>query len=572
MEIEAQYPSITPPAGRGKLEHALMLHQLGQFEPAQAAYLEILEALPRNFDALHLLGVLTLQKGDAARAAEIIGQAIRVDASNAVAHFNLALAVQRLGRQAEALESYDRAVAANPRFSQAYSNRGVVLQELARLDEALSSYDVAIAIDGDFSEAHFNRGAALHALGRRQEALDSYDKAIALNSGYSAALFNRGGLLREMSEWDAALASYDRAIKISPGYAAAHCNRGALLQELNHAAEARVSFDRAIALAPDFAEARVNKALALLSSGDLERGWVEHEWRWKLPNADTEPRPRQPLWLGEEDVAGKTLLLRSEQGLGDTLQFCRYARLVADRGARVILEVQRPLVTLLRGIVGIVVARGDTMPDFDRWCPLLSLPLAFRTTLLTIPSGDPYIKSDARKAALWRTELGAKRRLRVGLCWSGGFRPNQPEHWAANYRRNIALGSLLALQHPGVELFSLQKGQPAESEPVPLVSRGLLKMVDFSAKLLDFSDTAALIENLELGISVDTATALLAGAMGKPVWILNRFDTCWRWLSGRPDSPWYPTATLYRQDRPGDWESVIHRVAADLSSLSTKSL
>jgi hypothetical protein len=256
----------------------------------------------------------------------------------------------------------------------------------------------------------------------------------------------------------------------------------------------------------------------------------------------------RPLWLGNDSIAGKTVLLHSEQGFGDTIQFCRYAKLSADLGAKVVLEIYKPLLSLFAPLDGVtqLVARGNDLPSFDYHCPLMSLRLAFKTVLSNIPANTPYLKADAEKSLFWREKLGAKNKPRVGLVWSGGFRPNQPELCAVNRRRNIPLAKLAALKNPDIEFYSLQKGEAAETELAELMPDHWdgPRIIDITGLLDDFSDTAALIENLDLVISVDTSTAHLAGALGKPVWILHRFDTCWRWLLDRTDGPWYPTARL----------------------------
>jgi hypothetical protein len=264
-------------------------------------------------------------------------------------------------------------------------------------------------------------------------------------------------------------------------------------------------------------------------------------------------------------------LLHSEQGLGDTLQFCRYVKLVASLGARVILEVPPSLVKLLATLDGTseVVARGGVLPQFDCQCSLLSLPLALKTTLDRLPAQVPYLRCEAARSRYWETKLGERTRLRVGVVWSGGLRQNQPELRGVNGRRNVPLTKLVALRHPQIEFYTLQKGEPAESELADAIARNWdgPDLRDFTGGLHDFADTAALIEQLDLVISVDTSTAHLAAALGKPVWLLNRFDTCWRWMTDRCDSPWYPTLRLYRQGRPGDWDGVIKEVAIDLSRL-----
>jgi hypothetical protein len=364
------------------------------------------------------------------------------------------------------------------------------------------------------------------------------------------------------------MASYSRAIAVKPDCAEAYLNRGAVLSQLNEVDDAIANYERAIEIEADFAEAHLNRAMALLLKGDYANGWSAYEWRWKIEARATQQDSRwlsRPLWLGKESLTGMTILLRSEQGLGDTIQFCRYVKAVAALGAKVVLQVQAPLKSLLARMPGVsqIIGEGDEPPDFDYRCPLLSLPLAFKTTLATVPADVPYLHVDPEKALFWPRALGQKTKPRVGLIWSGGLRPNLPELWSVNNRRNVPLAGLLSLRHPDVEFYSLQKGQPAEGELAQLRCSGQ-PIIDHTARLSDFSDTAALIDQLDLIISVDTSTAHLAGALGKPVWILNRYDTCWRWMLGRLDSPWYPTLRLYRQERPGAWQGVIERAREDL--------
>lgn len=382
---------------------------------------------------------------------------------------------------------------------------------------------------------------------------------------------NRGLVHKELGRYEAALADYNRAIDLSPDCAEAHSNRGIVLQELNQPEAAVASYDRAIAISPDYAQAYLNRSLALLLQGELERGWTDYEWRVKTKDGRSERRDfLQPRWLGAESLVGKTVLLHCEQGFGDTLQFCRYAKLVADMGAKVLLQVPRALKDLLGTLdgVGQLLLPNEPLPDFDFHSSLMSLPWAFKTTLATIPNQVPYLRASERKRRIWRQRIGDSDKLQIGLVWSGGFRPNQPSVWAVNNRRNIPLTKLATILRSDCTFYSLQKGQPAESELADWIANGNEpQIVDLTASLHDFSDTAALIAELDLVISVDTSVVHLAGALGKPVWLLNRFDTCWRWLLERTDSPWYPTITLYRQERMGDWDSVLQRVRSDLEKI-----
>ncbi len=564
--------SIASAQVSAKFQQAFALHKQGRLAQAQAIYEEILNMQPEHFDSLHLLGVIAAQTKNPDRAIKLFDKAIGIKPDYAEVHKNRGLVLKELKQLKDALASYDKAIALKPDYVEAHINRGEVLHELKQLDAALASCDKAIALKPDYAEAHNNRGAVLHELGQLDAALASCDKAIALKPGYAKAYYNRSVVLYELEQLDAALASCDKAIALIPNYADACFNRGNVLQKLNRLDAAIESYGEAIALKPGFVNAYWNMSVALLSSGNFDRGWELYEWRWMNESLASQKRNHsQPLWLGRESISGKAILLHCEQGLGDTIQFCRYARLVANLGARVILQVQKPLMSLMAGLEGVAqfIEEGSALPEFDYHCPLASLPLAFKTNLSTIPANIPYLNSNAEKILSWKEKLGGNNKLRVGLVWSGGFRPNKPELLAVNRRRNIPLAKLAALKLPDIEFYSLQKGQQAESELAQLILQNWdgPPINDLTSLLNDFSDTAALIENLDLVISVDTSTAHLAGALGKPVWILNRFDTCWRWLLDREDSPWYPTARIYRQSVYGDWDDVVQRVKADLINL-----
>jgi tetratricopeptide (TPR) repeat protein len=393
---------------------------------------------------------------------------------------------------------------------------------------------------------------------RHAEALASFDRALAVRPDYAEALYNRGVTLQELKRFTDALASYDRALAVRPDYAEAFYNRGNALKELQRFDEALASFDRALAVRPDYANAHWNESLVRLLTGDFVRGWKKFEWRWK--NESLNPSPRnfaQPLWLGEQDIKGKTILLHSEQGLGDTIQFCRYVPLVAVRGARVLLQVPESLQNLTATLAGVAQVIGPTsqLPDFDLHCPLLSLPLAFGTRLDTIPSATPYLSASSERVRSWNISLGSKYRPRIGLVWSGN-----PEH-KHDHNRSIKLRTLLQLLDIDATFVSLQKDIHADDATVPKDRSDLLH---FGDKLKDFSDTAALVSNLDLVISVDTSVAHLAGALAKPVWILLPLLPDWRWLLNRDHSPWYPTARLFRQHAAGDWSSVVSDVGVEL--------
>jgi len=484
----------------------------------------------------------------------------------AQAHSNRGDVLCELKRFEEALTSCERALKLQPNFAEAHCNRANALRKLKRLDEAMAGYDRALSLKPDYAEAHSNRGTVLHDLHRFEEALVSYDRALALRPDFAEALSNRGNALQELHRFEEALEEYQRAYGLRQDFAEAYSNCGNALRELDRFEEAVASFERAIALRPDFAEAHFNAAHCLLLTGDLGRGWKQYEWRWLTDQLNSEGRNfAQPQWIGTDDIAGKTILLHAEQGLGDTLQFCRYVPRVTARGARVIFEVQKPLVALMRTLSSgtEVIAKGDPLPAFDMHCPLLSLPLAFNTELDTIPGETRYLSSDAAKRDGWRARLGPHGQPRVGLVWAGDPRKRLPNAHLIDRQRSVTFDSLAPLLDVAdCEFVSLQKGEDAIAQlrSSPLRHR----IIDWSSDFHDFSDTAALIDNLDLVIAVDTSVAHLAGALGKPMWLLNRYNTCWRWLLDRDDSPWYPSVRQFRQDKSRSWDPVIGRVAAAL--------
>jgi hypothetical protein len=341
-----------------------------------------------------------------------------------------------------------------------------------------------------------------------------------------------------------------------------------------------MNYAEALRLSPDHVDARWERAVNLLLVGDYRLGWQEYEWRWRLKTKKPfgERGRAESLWLGREPIVGQTLLIRAEQGVGDTIQMARYVPALAARGARVVLEVPGAVARLLAALPGVsaVTTADQSTPDYDLHCPMMSLPLALGTTLETIPFGcEAYLKPLPEDVEGWRGVLSREldhsaegdKRLRVGVVWNGGFRPDQPEVWETNERRNVPLELFAqALDIEGIDFVSLQKGDPAESEirgrEGEYWKRG--RLYNYTSELSDFADTAGLIANLDLVISVDTSTAHLSAAMGKPTWILNRYDTCWRWLLDREDSPWYGSVKLYRQGADRDWRPVLQRLSVDL--------
>ena len=557
---------------RSFFNQGVMLHELGRAEEAVASFDQAMARKPDYAEAHHSRGVALRELGEPAASLAALDQAIALRPDRAETHYDRGLALRDLGRSPEALDSYDRALTLRPAYPEAFSNRGNTLTDLKRYEEALDSYAQALALKPDYAEALSNQMLALRALRQPEEALASCDRALALRPDYAEGHNNRGGALYEFQRLEEALESYDKAVALKPDYVEAHTNRAVLLQQLRRLPEAMASYDLALALRPDDAEANFNQAMCRLTLGDYARGWPQYEARWRSKQFEHGVRPFDaPLWLGGEDIRGKTILLHAEQGLGDALQFCRYAPQVAERGARVVLEVYPPLQRLMQRLAGVdqVVPRGAPLPAHDWHAPLMSLPLALGRT----PEADaePYLSADPADVARWAKRLAGEGGLKVGLCWAGGVRPDQPIANAIDKRRSLSLKACAPLANlDGVRLYSLQKGAPAAELAEMAGDWPGPPIVDWTDELGDFADTAALAANLDLVIACDTSTAHLAGGLGKPLWLLNRFDACWRWLDGRDDSPWYPSARLFTQTSAGDWDGVIARVRSELSALALR--
>jgi len=520
------------------LKQGLELHKLGQIDKAKAFYEQILKFEPNHFDAIQLLG---------------------------------AIATQTKQWQV-ALELFSKASQINPFNVNVFCNKGIVLKELGFLDQALVSLSSAINLNVNHAESYMNRGLVFKRLNRLDDALKDLTRAIELRCDYAEAYSNYASALESIDKLDDAFVSYNKAIEINPKLYEAYCNRGNLLRIKRRFIEAQNDYDSAINLNTSTGNAYAYKSTLLLLTGDLSAGFELYEWRFKAEFGFNRLRallPDHSKWQGRESLVNKRILIYSEQGLGDTLQFCRYLKLVSNLGAHVIFMVQGPLINLLNNLDGVDEIRHENtgLPEFDFHCPLMSLPLAFKTTLDSIPNQIPYIKADIGKAAYWQKKLSNSTKLKVGLVWSGGFKI-QAELWTMNNRRNLPLEHLNVFKDLNIDFFSLQKGEPAESEFKALKQGGKIELNinDYGDELKDFTDTAALIHNLDLVISVDTSTAHLAAAMGKPVWILSRYDGCWRWMLNKPDSPWYPSVKLYAQSIMGDWQSVCEKIRVDLLS------
>ena len=565
--------SLQPANADAHSNRGLALHQLGRNAEAISSYDAALKIRPDAAQTHNNRGMALAELGDLDAAQLDYQRAIHLQPDYAAAHYNLGLLLLAGGQFQGAIASFDTSIGLSADHADSYASRGLALHGLKRYAQAVASYDKAISLQPAFALAYNNRGLAHQALRDFLAAVRDYRAAIAHEPSLSQAYSNLGTAFKAMHRFDEALLAYDHSLAVCPAAAQVVCNRGAVLQALQRADEAKACFDQAIALDADLVEAHCHRAYVSLLLGDWVAGWESYEWRAQHPQSRIFRRNfPAPRWTRHDPLQGITILVHSEQGLGDTLQFCRFVSCLAERGAHVVFEVQRPLHALLQKLrgVGQLIAAGDDLPDFNFHCPLMSLPLELGITEAhLLENRAPYLGADPDKSLQWTRRLGARRWPRVGLVWSGGFRPEQPELWSTHERRNMSLAEISKLNMQGMDFFSLQKGEPAESQVLAEIGTYWEgdNFFNYAADLGDFSDTAALIANLDLVISVDTSTAHLAAAMGKPVWLLNRFDTCWRWQLHRRDSPWYPTLTLFRQTAVGDWSIPLQQICVELAKL-----
>ena len=544
------------------------LHAMRRNDDALASYEAALSSDRRNFGALCGRARIFADTGqlDAAIASCDLALELRPDSPEAV--MLRSDTFHRLGRYDEAIAGFDQAVALQGQSAQFYAEahflRANPLRKMGRLTEALTAYDTAIALRPDYAEAWNHRGIALRERGEHIDAIESHDTALRLQPRYIDAHVNRSIALHELGRDREAATTAQQALALQPESSAANVSLGISLRALGNIPEALACFEAALRRTHEPESVRFNRGLCLLLCGDFARGWPDYEYRWQTPaRAAAAPDPGRPLWLGQYDITGRTILLHAEQGFGDTIQFCRYAPIVAAKGTTVLLGVPAPLRSLLKSLGGAVqvIDRAEEMPSFDVHCPLMSLPLACGTDAGSIPSQVPYLAPAEERRIIWRERLGERRGLRVGLAWSGSG-----EH-KEDARRSMPIEAVAPLVDSGLELICLHRDLRPADVPGMAQFPGIRF---FGHRLEDFSDTAALIAELDLVISVDTAVLHLAGALGRPVWALLPFAPDWRWMLDREDSPWYPTMRLFRQPVPGDWDSVIKRVSAELASRRMK--
>ena len=593
------------------LNEAVQAFQAGNLLKAEQLLKNYLLHKPKEFDAIHLLAIVYASQGIHMHAIKSYKKALKISPNNvsalsnlgsslsAIGHghealivlqmaldinpvdpdlwYNFANTLCDLGEHEKALGHYEHAVKLNPMHYQAFNNFGKALFDLKRYSESLIYFDKALEINRDFFECLINKGEALKNLKHHIEAFDCQKKIIEIYPAYHQVWSNLGVILNELKRYDEAIAHYDKALNLKSDCAQYWYNKGNTLNELKRYDEAIAHYDRAIGLEPDNAEALYNRAIVSLTVGKFKEGWEDYEYRDRLKKPTICRKilfSQAPINLAS--LKNKRVLILPEQGLGDTIQFCRYLTLLKYLGAEVSFVSPKPLVNLLRSSLdGVHILEDENnYGEYDHQEFLLSLPKLFRTDINSIPVKNFYLRADAQKSQTWKNKLANITSPRIGLVWNGGFREGHADSWEYNERRNIPLKQIASLRTlRNLNFFSLQKGNPAELEIATKKSDMWpdINFYNYASELNDFSDTAALIDNLDLVISVDTSTAHLAAALGKPVWLLNRYNSCWRWLNGRTDSPWYPSLKLYNQECFGDWNSVLDKVKSDLYSLSSQS-
>lgn len=611
------------------LQRALAALRTGRIIDAENLLKEALRADQRNVAALNLLGILLMQLGRFADAESYLGRALQEQPKSDPTLYNYGIALKALNRPAEALERFSQAATINGAVAETWNNRGTVYNDLKRYHEAIADFERAIGLDpryaeafcnkansyaaleqfdhalsacqralelnpdlaeawcgcGDaywqlkryeeasaafdralalkpgFAEAWVGRGKASAMLKRYDEAFAAFDKALALKADLAEAWLGRANVSTELKRHDEAFAAYEKALALKPDLADTWLGRGNVFADLKRYDEAFAAYDKALALKPDLADAHFNKALLRLKLGELIEGWKEYEYRSQTRLAIGRKRNlQQPLWLGDSDIRNKTILVHAEQGFGDTLLGCRYIPMVAQLGARVVAEVQAPLKSLLQNLEGIstLISQGDVIPSFDVHCPIMSLPLAFKTTIQTIPARTPYLTVSEELFEKWRSKLIGEE-IKVGIGWAGNA------NFHGDGYRSILLNNLLpALGIKGVRYFSIQKTLRQGDERLLDANPQIVRL---DQKINDFQDTAAIMMSLDLVLSSDTSIVNLAGALGRPFWVLLQDTPDWRWLAEGTSTPWYPTGRLFRQRAIGDWTAVTDEVRAELERL-----
>ena len=543
-----------------KMRNALAFHKKGELAAARKLYADILRIDANDFDALHMSGLIAYQLKNFLEAESFFTKAGKLKPDFPPLQLNYGLVLQDLNRSEEALAKFDKAISLDKNYSEAYSNRGNVLLQMKRFEEALTACDRAIEIKRDNAKAHYNRGCSLQNLDRFQSALASYENAIILDPVYASAFNNRGYALERQLRFEDAIASYNTAVAIIPDYAEAFSNLANALQQLKRFDEAIGSLHKAASIDSASADTYHNLSYILLLLGNFEDGLAFYEWRKKTADPKGSRTFNKPLWTGREDLCNRKILIHWEQGLGDTLQFCRYVRLLSERGAKVLFAPQKQLWRLLETLDGAceIVDEDDPALEFDFHCPLLSLPLAFKTSFSEIPTRETYLRAEPARVKKWKAIIGDPG-FKIGVCWQGST-------GKIDAGRSFTLREFQALsQIPGLRLISLHKGAgEAQLSDIPEGMSVETLGPEFDSGPDAFLDTAAVMMCCDLVVTSDTAVAHLAGALGVKTWVAVKHVPDWRWFMDRSDSPWYPSLRLFRQHSHGDWKGVFSNIRAAL--------
>lgn len=585
------------------IQQAYKDFQNGNVEHAERTLKNVLNSQPENIDALHILGVISAATGKKHEAVRLFKNALGLTTKDvsliAPLYYKLARVQFELGEFGEALHAYGKIISSGyvkpeillaktvtlvsleryqdalaciaqaltrwPDYADGWSHKGSVLYKLGQFEEALTCFDKALSLQPSMADSWYKKGLTLDKLKRYQDALTCLDRALSINPKSAAYWLDRGVVFHQLGRYAESLSDNETGLALAPNSAEAWGDHGLTLSRMKRHDDALASYAKALRLMGDYPDVLSNQSLSQLVLGQFEKGWQSYEYRWKKGNADMPRHTDIPLWLGEQEINGKRILLWSEQGLGDTIQFCRYAALVAKLGAEVVLEVDPSLKTIVQTMRHVkVIAIGETFAAVDYQTPLMSLPLVFNTGHATIPAAPSYFSADTEKKENWRKQhYRDNGNLKIGLVCSGNSGNTNDRN------RSISLDKFSPILHLKTADFFLIQKEVRERDLAFLQQTQNLRLS--AADMNAFDDTAAIVANLDLVISVDTSVAHLSGALGIPVWILVPWVPDWRWLLDREDSPWYPTARLFRQDKAGDWQSVIARVASSLHALLKES-
>lgn len=554
--------------------------QLGTLEEAYSTWLLLGERQPQSADIQNNLGVVCHQRGDFVSALDHYARAQELAPGDAKIAFNKAVSLEKLQKYSDAIQSYQFAIQLDHQYKDAFFNLGLLLMHERLFGQAIEAFDRILSMDPKAALALMNKAVALQKLKDLKAAQIALERAIELDASSALIYFNLAAVLQDQRQLQSSAQVYEQALKLDPSLFDAWCNWGDVCHDLQDLGRATACYEEALRLVPDSVRAQYHLSLTYLLSAQFEKAWPLFEYRREYQNAYLALQSKRqsldlPLWTGQVSPMGKQILVMCEQGLGDSIQFVRYVSHLAQMGARIVLQAPEPLLALFKNVPGVFhwvphsasMATEAILVACDFYVPMMSLPFAMGAKYREPFFKEPYLQVSDAVLQKWKSRMGAKTCPRVGLVWSGGHREDQPWTWEVNQRRNIALKEFEVLSLAGLEFFSVQKGEKANQELSALEEKGWRgpALVNWMNEVNDFEETAALMEQLDLLISVDTSTAHLAGALGKPVWLLNRFDTCWRWQLERSDSPWYPSMKIYRQSELDSWAGVMKRVRDDLT-------